>query len=78
MGDPTPFCATQVEPFCFIDPEQRMTHTRIRKFNTKDTYPELKLDDDLCQAVVADLVTRPADLRVHGLGLALKPREYWP
>jgi enamine deaminase RidA (YjgF/YER057c/UK114 family) len=28
-------------------------HTRIRKFNTKDTYPEQKLDNDLCQAVVA-------------------------
>jgi len=30
-----------------------MTHTRIRKFNTKDTYPEQSLDNDLCQAVVA-------------------------
>ena len=30
-----------------------LTHTRIRKFNTKDTYPEQKLDNDLCQAVVA-------------------------
>jgi enamine deaminase RidA (YjgF/YER057c/UK114 family) len=30
-----------------------MTHTRIRKFNTKDTYTEQKLDNDLCQAVVA-------------------------
>jgi enamine deaminase RidA (YjgF/YER057c/UK114 family) len=30
-----------------------MTHTRIRKFNTKDTYPEQQLDNDLCQAVVA-------------------------
>jgi len=28
-------------------------HTRIRKFNTKDTYPEQNLDNDLCQAVVA-------------------------
>jgi enamine deaminase RidA (YjgF/YER057c/UK114 family) len=28
-------------------------HTRIRKFNTKTTYPEQKLDNDLCQAVVA-------------------------
>jgi enamine deaminase RidA (YjgF/YER057c/UK114 family) len=28
-------------------------HTRIRKFNTRDTYPEQKLDNDLCQAVVA-------------------------
>ncbi|HSU05387.1 MAG TPA: RidA family protein [Acetobacteraceae bacterium] len=30
-----------------------MTHTRIRKFNTKDTYPEQKLDNDLCQAIIA-------------------------
>ena len=30
-----------------------MTHTRIRPFNTRDTYPEQKLDNDLCQAVVA-------------------------
>lgn len=30
-----------------------MAHTRIRPFNTKDTYPEQKLDNDLAQAVVA-------------------------
>lgn len=30
-----------------------MAHRRIRKFNTRDTYPEQKLDNDLCQAVVA-------------------------
>ena len=30
-----------------------MSHTRIRPFNTRDTYPEQKLDNDLCQAVVA-------------------------
>ena len=29
------------------------THKRIRKFNTRDTYPEQKLDNDLCQAVAA-------------------------
>jgi enamine deaminase RidA (YjgF/YER057c/UK114 family) len=28
-------------------------HTRIRTFNTRDTYPEQDLDNDLCQAVVA-------------------------
>jgi enamine deaminase RidA (YjgF/YER057c/UK114 family) len=28
-------------------------HKRIRPFNTKQTYPEQKLDNDLCQAVVA-------------------------
>ena len=30
-----------------------MSHQRIRKFNTRDTYPEQKLDNDLCQVVVA-------------------------
>lgn len=30
-----------------------MKHTRIRTFNTKDTYPEQNIDNDLCQAVVA-------------------------
>jgi enamine deaminase RidA (YjgF/YER057c/UK114 family) len=30
-----------------------MSHTRHRKFNTRDTYPEQKLDNDLCQVVVA-------------------------
>lgn len=30
-----------------------MAHVRIRKFNTRDTYPEQNLDNDLCQAVVA-------------------------
>ena len=31
-----------------------MAHTRIRKFNTSDTYPEQNLDNDLCQAVVTE------------------------
>jgi len=30
-----------------------VTHTRIRKFNTSETYPEQNLDNDLCQAVIA-------------------------
>jgi enamine deaminase RidA (YjgF/YER057c/UK114 family) len=30
-----------------------MAHTRIRPFNTRVTYPEQKLDNDLSQAVVA-------------------------
>ncbi len=30
-----------------------MAHTRIRKFNTRDTYPEQDLDNDLCQVVRA-------------------------
>jgi enamine deaminase RidA (YjgF/YER057c/UK114 family) len=29
------------------------THRRIRPFNTRETYPEQQLDNDLCQAVVA-------------------------
>jgi enamine deaminase RidA (YjgF/YER057c/UK114 family) len=28
-------------------------HRRIRPFNTRDTYPEQNLDNDLCQAVIA-------------------------
>ena len=31
-----------------------MTHKRIRKFNTKDSYPEQNLNNDLCQAVVTE------------------------
>lgn len=31
-----------------------MNYTRIRPFNTKDTYPEQNLDNDLAQAVVAN------------------------
>ncbi len=30
-----------------------MIHERIRRFNTRDTYPEQKLDNDLCQVVKA-------------------------
>jgi enamine deaminase RidA (YjgF/YER057c/UK114 family) len=30
-----------------------VTHVRVRPFNTKETYPEQELDNDLCQAVVA-------------------------
>ena len=30
-----------------------MTHQRIRPFNTKETYPEQNLDNDLSQGVVA-------------------------
>lgn len=29
------------------------TPQRVRKFNTKDTYPDQVLDNDLCQAVIA-------------------------
>jgi enamine deaminase RidA (YjgF/YER057c/UK114 family) len=34
--------------------ERPVSHVRIRKFNTRTTYPEQKLDNDLCQAVVAN------------------------
>jgi enamine deaminase RidA (YjgF/YER057c/UK114 family) len=30
-----------------------VTHVRVRPFNTKETYPEQELDNDLCQVVVA-------------------------
>jgi enamine deaminase RidA (YjgF/YER057c/UK114 family) len=30
-----------------------MTHERLRKFNTRETYPEQRLDNDLCQVVKA-------------------------
>ena len=32
-------------------------HQRIRQFNTRDTYPEQRLDNDLCQVVVARRTT---------------------
>ena len=31
-----------------------MEHKKIRKVNTKDTYPEQNLNNDLCQAVVTE------------------------
>ncbi len=33
--------------------DQAATHRRVRKFNTRETYPEQALDNDLCQAVIA-------------------------
>ncbi|MBU6315838.1 MAG: RidA family protein [Acidobacteria bacterium] len=30
-----------------------MKHQRVRPFNTRDTYPNQALDNDLCQAVIA-------------------------
>ncbi len=30
-----------------------MAHLRVRKFNTRDVYPDQKLDNDLCMAVRA-------------------------
>ncbi|QBE49313.1 RidA family protein [Leucobacter triazinivorans] len=36
------------------DPVAETTHVRLRKFNTQETYPEQNLDNDLCQAVVAN------------------------
>jgi len=49
-----------------------MAHTHIRPFNTKDTYPEQKLDNDLAQAVVA----RGAMVFLRGqVGQDLETRE---
>ena len=31
-----------------------MIHKRLRKFNTKDTYPEQNLNNDLCHAVITE------------------------
>lgn len=36
------------------DTSPMSTHVRLRMFNTKETYPEQNLDNDLCQAVVAN------------------------
>lgn len=48
------------------------THTRIRPFNTRDTYPEQRLDNDLAQAVVA----RGATVFLRGqIGQDLDTRE---
>lgn len=30
-----------------------MSHTRLRRFNTRETYPDQQLDNDLSQAVIA-------------------------
>ena len=30
-----------------------MTHQRLRKFNTRDAYPDQKLDNDVCMVVRA-------------------------
>ncbi len=49
-----------------------MKHQRIRTFNTKETYPEQNLDNDLCQAVVANGVVY---LRGGQIGQDLETRE---
>src|ERR1700716_1419524 len=41
------------EPIGVTDRLTAGGHLRVRPFNTKDTYPEQRLDNDLCQAVVA-------------------------
>lgn len=35
------------------DDRPTVTHRRLRMFNTRETYPDQKLDNDLCQVVVA-------------------------
>lgn len=65
-----------------------MAHQRIRKFNTKETYPEQNLDNDLCQAVVArgtmvflrGQIGQDLDTRENiGVGISKrKPKKPWP
>ncbi len=52
-----------------------MAHQRIRKYNTKDIYPEINIDNDLCQAVragnrvwVRGQTGFDLDQKFHGLG----------
>jgi enamine deaminase RidA (YjgF/YER057c/UK114 family) len=47
------FLNTFCEPVSNTQLPEAAVHTRIRKFNTRDTYPEQKLDHDLSQVVVA-------------------------
>ena len=49
-------------------------HERIRKFNTKDSYPDQALDNDLCQVVKAGKLVFlrgqvGADLEGHTVGI---------
>src|SRR6266581_2564677 len=61
-------------------------HLRIRPFNTADSYPEQRLDNDLCQAVVAG---RTSTLRaglaaggevtpVRSAGMVIAESAPWP
>lgn len=43
----------RLSPLDEEDTVAETTHVRLRKFNTRETYPEQNLDNDLCQAVVA-------------------------
>lgn len=52
-----------------------MAHTRLRKFNTRDMYPDQKLDNDLAMAVRAGRhiflrgqTAMDFDGRIHGIG----------
>jgi enamine deaminase RidA (YjgF/YER057c/UK114 family) len=51
---PPPLQTDHIQPTKKVDGTSMTHHTRIRPFNTKDTYPEQNLDNDLCQAVVAN------------------------
>ena len=59
-----------------------MAHVRIRKFNTKQAYPEQKLDNDLCMAVRAGRhiflrgqTAMDLDGKLHGIGDAAAQAE---
>ena len=66
----SPLSAPDHFPRSFLMP----THTRIRMFNTKATYPNQSLDNDLCQAVRAatpcTYAARWALIRRHLIGSA--------
>ena len=42
-----------------------MAHQRLRPFNTRDTYPEQNLDNDLSQGVVARGIPNQANAQQH-------------
>ena len=43
-----------------------MAHLRLRKFNTRDAYPDQKLDNDLCMAVRAGNTVYLRGQTAHG------------
>jgi len=59
-----------------------MTHLRLRKFNTRDAYPDQKLDNDLCMVVRANntvyvrgQTAMDLDGRIVGIGDAAAQAE---
>jgi enamine deaminase RidA (YjgF/YER057c/UK114 family) len=59
-----------------------MAHVRLRKFNTKDAYPDQALDNDLCMVVragrqlfVRGQTAMDLDGKLHGIGDAAAQAE---